>query len=158
MSAILKRHCYHSNGNDVNFMNTFQLLEDCSIYVVQFLSSNKKPLFKKLNLNHDFVIFQKLYWATLIILCLDILKAYSLLSDSGSDSQPIINSRPLVDGEFDYTAKPNLSSGPNHRIRAWHKTYLNRGIPVHLVDGKYDWLISIMKDFDWLQVHINNIL
>jgi hypothetical protein len=36
--------------------------------------------------------------------------------------------------------------------------YLNRGIPVHLVDGKSDWLISIMKDFDWLQVHINNIL
>jgi hypothetical protein len=30
------------------------------------------------------------------------------------------------------------------------------GIPVHLVDGKSDWLISIMKDFDWLQVHINN--
>jgi hypothetical protein len=24
------------------------------------------------------------------------------------------------------------------------------------VDGKSDWLISIMKDFDWLQVHINN--
>ena len=61
MSAILKRHCYHSNGNDVIFVNSFQLLEDCSIYVVQFLSSNKKLLFKKLNLNHDFVIFQKLY-------------------------------------------------------------------------------------------------
>jgi hypothetical protein len=30
------------------------------------------------------------------------------------------------------------------------------GIPVHLVNGKSDWLISIMKDFDWLQVHINN--
>jgi hypothetical protein len=60
MSAILKRHCYHSNGNDIISMNTFQLLEDCSIYVVQFLSSNKKSLFKKLNLNHDFVIFQKL--------------------------------------------------------------------------------------------------
>jgi hypothetical protein len=30
------------------------------------------------------------------------------------------------------------------------------GIPVHLVDGKSDWLISIMKDFDWLQVHVNN--
>jgi hypothetical protein len=29
-------------------------------------------------------------------------------------------------------------------------------IPVHLVDGKSDWLISIMKAFDWLQVHINN--
>ena len=57
MSAILKRHCYHSNGNDVIFMNTFQLLE---AQVVQFLSANKKPLFKKLNLNHDFVIFQKL--------------------------------------------------------------------------------------------------
>ena len=53
MSAILKRHCYHSNCNDVIFVNNFQLLEDCSIYVVQFLSSNKKPLFKKLNLNHD---------------------------------------------------------------------------------------------------------
>ena len=65
MSAILKRHCYHSNGNDVIFVNNFQLLEDCSIYVVQFLSSNKKPLFKKLNLNHDFVIFQKLYGAAL---------------------------------------------------------------------------------------------
>ncbi len=52
MSAILKRHCYHSNGNDVIFVNNFQLLEVCSIYVVQFLSSNKKPLFKKLNLNH----------------------------------------------------------------------------------------------------------
>ena len=61
ISAILKRHCYHSNGNDVIFVNNFQLLEDLSIYVVQFLSSNKKPLFKKLNLNHDFVIFQKLY-------------------------------------------------------------------------------------------------
>jgi hypothetical protein len=24
------------------------------------------------------------------------------------------------------------------------------------VDGKSDWLISIMKDFDWLQVHLNN--
>jgi hypothetical protein len=24
------------------------------------------------------------------------------------------------------------------------------------MDGKSDWLISIMKDFDWLQVHINN--
>ena len=61
MSAILKRHCYHRNvGNDVIFVNNFQLLEDCSIYVVQFLSSNRKPLFKKLNLNHDFVIFQKL--------------------------------------------------------------------------------------------------
>jgi hypothetical protein len=65
MSAILKRHCYHSNGNDVVFVNNFQLLEDRSIYVVHFLSltdfvSNKKPLFKKLNLNHDFVIFQKL--------------------------------------------------------------------------------------------------
>jgi hypothetical protein len=24
------------------------------------------------------------------------------------------------------------------------------------VDGKSDWLISIMKDFDWLQVHINS--
>jgi hypothetical protein len=24
------------------------------------------------------------------------------------------------------------------------------------VDGKSDWLISIMKDFDWLQVHVNN--
>ena len=61
MSAILKRHCYHSNGNDVIFVNNFQLLEDCSIYVVQFLSSNKKLPFKKLNLTHDFVIFQKLY-------------------------------------------------------------------------------------------------
>ena len=61
ISAILKRHCYHSNGNDVIFVNNFQLLEDLSIYVVQFLSSNKKPLFKRLNLNHDFVIFQKLY-------------------------------------------------------------------------------------------------
>ena len=60
MSAKLKRHCYHSNGYDVIFVNNFQLLEDCSIYVVQFLSSNKKPLFKKLNLNHNFVIFQKL--------------------------------------------------------------------------------------------------
>ena len=46
------------------------------------------------------------------ILCRDILKAYSLLSDSGSDSQPIINSRPLVDGEFDYTAKPSRRSFP----------------------------------------------
>jgi hypothetical protein len=33
------------------------------------------------------------------------------LSDSGADSQPIINSRPLVDGEFDYTAKPPATSG-----------------------------------------------
>ena len=65
MSAILKRHCYHSNGDDVIFVNNFQLLEDCSIYVVQFLFSNKKPLFEKLNLNHDFVIFQKLQGATL---------------------------------------------------------------------------------------------
>jgi hypothetical protein len=65
MSTILKRHCYHSNGNDVIFVNNFQLLKDCSMYVVQFLSSNKKTLFKKLNLTHDFVIFQKLYWATL---------------------------------------------------------------------------------------------
>ena len=40
MSAILKRHCYHSNGYDVIFVNNFQLLEDCSIYLVQFLSSN----------------------------------------------------------------------------------------------------------------------
>jgi hypothetical protein len=24
------------------------------------------------------------------------------------------------------------------------------------VDGKSDWLISIMKYFDWLQIHINN--
>jgi hypothetical protein len=24
------------------------------------------------------------------------------------------------------------------------------------VDGKSDWMISIMKDFVWLQVHINN--
>jgi hypothetical protein len=24
------------------------------------------------------------------------------------------------------------------------------------VDGKSDWLISIVKDFDWLKVHINN--
>jgi hypothetical protein len=60
MSAIMKRHCYHSNGYDVIFVNNFQLLEDCSIYVAQFLSSNKKPLFKKLNPNHNFVIFQKL--------------------------------------------------------------------------------------------------
>ena len=59
MSAILKRHCYHSNGNDVIFVNNFQLLKDCSIYVVQFLSSNKKPLFKKLNLNHDFCHISK---------------------------------------------------------------------------------------------------
>ena len=62
MSAILKRHCYHSNGYDIIFVNNFLrrlLLEDCSIYVVQFLSSNKKHLFKKLNLNHNFVIFQK---------------------------------------------------------------------------------------------------
>ena len=57
--------CYHSNGDDVISVNNFQLLEDCSIYVVQFLSSNKKSLFKKLNLNNNFVIFQKLYWATL---------------------------------------------------------------------------------------------
>jgi hypothetical protein len=48
------------------------------------------------------------------------------------------------------------SSGPNFKYRAWHKTCLNCGIPVHLVDGISDWLISIMKDFDWLQVHINN--
>ena len=34
------------------------------------------------------------------------------MSDSGSDSQPIINSRPLVDGEFDYTAKPSRRSFP----------------------------------------------
>jgi hypothetical protein len=40
--------------------------------------------------------------------------------------------------------------------RAWHKTCLNCGIPGHLVDGKSDWLISIMKDFDCLQVHILN--
>ena len=40
------------------------------------------------------------------------IKAYSLLSDSGPDSQPIINSRPLVDGEFDYTAKPSRRSFP----------------------------------------------
>ena len=60
ISAILKRHCYHSNGDDAIFVNNFQLLEDCSKYVVQFLSSNKKLLFKKLDLNHDFVIFQKL--------------------------------------------------------------------------------------------------
>jgi hypothetical protein len=24
------------------------------------------------------------------------------------------------------------------------------------VDGKSDWLISVMKDFDWLKVHKNN--
>ena len=60
ISAILKRNCYHSNGIDVIFGNNFQPLEDCSIYMVQYLSSNKKPLFKKLNLNHDFVIVQKL--------------------------------------------------------------------------------------------------
>ena len=65
MLAILKHHCYHSNGNDVIFVNNFQLLEDCSIQVVPFLSSNTKHLFKKLNLNHDFVIFQKLQGATL---------------------------------------------------------------------------------------------
>ena len=58
MTAILKRHCYHSNGNDVIFVNNFQLLEDCSIYVVQFLSSNKKPLIKILNLNHDLSYFK----------------------------------------------------------------------------------------------------
>jgi hypothetical protein len=45
--AILKRHCYHSNGNDVIFVNNFHILQDCSIYVEQVLSSNKKPLFKK---------------------------------------------------------------------------------------------------------------
>ena len=60
ISAILKRHCYHSNGNDAIFVNNFQFLADYSIYMVQFLSSNKKLLFKKLNQNHDFVIFQKL--------------------------------------------------------------------------------------------------
>jgi hypothetical protein len=27
MSAILKRHCYHSNGYDIIFVNNFQLLE-----------------------------------------------------------------------------------------------------------------------------------
>ena len=59
MTAILKRHCYHSNGNDVIFVNNFQLLKDCSIYVVQFLSSNKKPLIKILNLNHDLSYLQK---------------------------------------------------------------------------------------------------
>jgi hypothetical protein len=58
MSAKLKRHCYHSNGNDVIFVKNFQLLKDCSIYVVQFLSSNKKPLFKKLNLIHDLSYFK----------------------------------------------------------------------------------------------------
>jgi hypothetical protein len=58
MFAILKRHCYNSNG--FIFVNNFKLLEDCSVYLVQFLSSKKEPLFKKLNLNHDFVIFQKL--------------------------------------------------------------------------------------------------
>jgi hypothetical protein len=84
MTAILKRHCYHSNGNDVIFVNNFQLLEACSIYVVQFLSSNKKPLPKKLNLNHDFVIFQKLYWATLnegdlAFTCILVIKSYGLL-------------------------------------------------------------------------------
>ena len=36
-------------------MNTFQLLE---AQVVQFLSANKKPLFKKLNLNHDLSYFK----------------------------------------------------------------------------------------------------
>ena len=60
MSAILQHHCYHSNDYDIIFVNNFQLLEDCSIYVVEFLSSNKKRLFKELNLNHNFVIFQKL--------------------------------------------------------------------------------------------------
>jgi hypothetical protein len=40
--------------------------------------------------------------------------------------------------------------------RTWHKTYLNFGNPVHLVDGKYVWLVSIMKYLDWLQVHIKN--
>ena len=74
MSAILKRHCYHSNGDDVIFVNNFQLLEDCSIYVVQFLFSNKKPLFEKLNLNHNFVIFKKLQGATLNKLCNSIIK------------------------------------------------------------------------------------
>jgi hypothetical protein len=65
MSAILKRHCYHSNGNDVIFVNNFQLLEDCSIYVVQFLSSNKKRLFKKLNLNHNLLAsWQLLTWSS----------------------------------------------------------------------------------------------
>jgi hypothetical protein len=49
-----------------------------------------------------------------------------------------------------------LKFRPWSQNRAWHKTCLNRGIPVHLVDGKSDWLISIMKVFDWLQVHINN--
>ena len=48
MSAILKRHCYHSNGNDVIFVNNFQLLEACSIYVVQFLSSNKETSLQKI--------------------------------------------------------------------------------------------------------------
>ena len=61
MSAILKRHCYHSNGNDVILGNNFQLLKDCSIYVVQFLSSNKKTLFKKLNLNHDLSYFKNCF-------------------------------------------------------------------------------------------------
>ena len=51
---------------------------------------------------------------------------------------------------------PHFSNGPSLSRDDVNKTYLNRGIPVHLVDGKSDWLISIMKDFDWLQVHINN--
>ena len=58
ISAILKRHCYHSKSNDVIVVNNFQLLKDCSIYVVQFLSSSKKPLFKKLNRNHDLSCFK----------------------------------------------------------------------------------------------------
>jgi hypothetical protein len=60
MSAIFKRHCYHRNGNDVIFVNNFQLLEDCSIYVVQFLSSNKKPLFKKIKSKSRFCHISKI--------------------------------------------------------------------------------------------------
>jgi hypothetical protein len=42
-----------------------------------FLSSNKKPL---LNLNHDFVIFKKLYWATLIIIICKLCTISSLIN------------------------------------------------------------------------------
>jgi GR25 family glycosyltransferase involved in LPS biosynthesis len=95
MSAILKRHCYHSNGDDVIFVNNFQLLEDCSIYVVQFLFSNKKPLFEKLNLNHDFVIFQKLQGATLMarpeFLSLDQWKDLVYVSQISRENGPHSN-------------------------------------------------------------------
>jgi hypothetical protein len=41
MTAILKSHCYHNNGNDVIFVNNFELLEDMWYNLAQYMWYNK---------------------------------------------------------------------------------------------------------------------